>query len=319
MAQAYPHITAGEGDVLSQHGNESQWPYIVELDNVGDDPWAVLFTVAAPGSRHPDPRFNGLTVSGYRKDQLLNEKWWRIFVLYSPLSDQTLGIWRRSGRFANEVRPLHYSLNHFNDDGVLIDAALPVGSPKYEIDSATPRTGEYFIDTPDGADIQLKKVGGIDPSSPGIDVNDAIIALNYEITIPQLSRGTIQSLMSFKWNTNQFDWPTAASGRGSDGYPAWSLIFSGMAFDDVIINLTGYGPIWYSIVNIELLYRPIEKGVNPYGWRGTSRTDTYSDDKNYRSPVYKIQGGLLQKKNYVTYEEASFHSLFGLLGSGPVV
>lgn len=331
MAQAYPDFDAGAGDMLSQQGSSSEWLYHVEVDDEGDEPWPVLFAVAGPGTPHPVARFQGLRVSGYRMDTRVNERWYRIVVIYSPLSDETYGIWRRSGQIGSETRQLTRSLASYPAEGqfptpgddTAIDQSIPVGWSKYLV-ANTEGTGAWQnkYRSFDGA-IKLNRADGINPSGGGIEVNEGILSLGYEITTVQLSINKIKSLQSFAWSTNSGSWPRRTT-RGSGGaYDAWTLIFSGMRFDDLIINLTGVGPYWFSHVSVELLYKPLSSFLNPFGWRGVSREEYADDGSGHNIPVFEnIPGGTTFRqsvKNYVTYPDADFYGLFGLLGSNPVL
>ena len=321
MSRAYPDFKAGEGDQGGLHGMSSEWPYIVELDNEGDDPWPVLWTVAGMGQPHPDPQFRDrLFVTDYRKGDRLNEKFWRILVIYSPASEQTIGVWRRSGRFGNESKQLFHSLAHLADDGTVIDARKRIGSTKYKLPVAAAAgvTAEPWLGihkTASGKPINATEA--IDPSTGIIEVNDAILPLQYEITTPQLSVTQIQFIMSYRWCTNNAPWPDRA---GMATYEKWSLIFSGFAFDDLVILTGGAGAIWFSQCQTEILYRPLRPKSNPWGWRGVRRYDSYSGDDGRLEDVYDVSvpgQSRLTSQDYVVYEEANFNDLF--LGIGRTV
>lgn len=322
MAQAYPDFGAGEGDTIGYQGSSSEWLYHVEVDNPSDDPITVLITVAAPGSPHPDPRFAGNIVTDYRKRKRLNETWWDIDVIFGPLSDQTLGQWRRSGRFGNETKRLDWSLGNIADDGrTVLDVPVQIGASKYALpnkDATPPQPWTEKFRTTSGLDIN--RILAIDPSSGALEVNDAILPLNYEITIPQLRITQIIDIMSYRWVCNSADWPFKST-RNANTYEQWSLIFSGFAFDDRVINLASAGPLWFSDVQIELLYKPIDDIRNFYGWRGTSQPDYFIDDQGFRHEVHERIGDGERRavKNYVTYPEASFYNLFRIFGSSPVI
>lgn len=323
MAQAYPEFRAGEGDTIGIHGSSSEWPYIVEVDNEGDDPLTVLFGVAAIGSPHPDPRFAGNVVGDYRKAERLNERFQRIYVLYSSLSDQVIGQWRRSVKFANETRVLARSLANIAPDGeTIIDVPLDVGPTKWDVadlSSATVfhtraavRAPGTIIDQP----VKLLPTLSIDRSK-GIEVNDGIMAIGYDNLVPQLSIVKLQRLMSYRWHTNLGPWPGF---RGSDSYPRWSLIFSNFAVDDQVLNLPIAGPYWFSAVSIEFLYRPLDNFLNPFGWRGRREPEYYSDDRNFAAQVFQKRASddaeVSVSKDYVIYPDAQFRNIFNVIGAG---
>jgi hypothetical protein len=328
MAQAYPEFGAGEGDTIGHHGTQSEWPYLVELDAEGDDPIAVLLTVAPPNSPHPDPRYNAMVVTDYRKDKQKNEKWWRIIVVFGSLSEQTLGQWRRSGHFGSETRQLEWSLGSFTDDGqfptqgdqTVIDAPLEVGSRKYTLPATDGTTGPWTNEyATEGGKIKLNLVAdAVDPSTGGIEVKEGILPLGYENIIPQLSIFTLKTLMSYAWTTNRFAWPAKTIARAGTYLP-WTLVFTGMSFDDVVINLAG-GVYWFTQVRVELLYKPISV-QNPFGWRGVQRGETYTDPNGFRYPVFKVvnEGFKRIVKNHVTYPESNFGAMFGFMGGNPVI
>lgn len=328
MARAYPAFQAGEGDTLGVRGNESEWPYVVELDNEGDDPIAVMLTTIRLGDPHPDPRFAPLMLVGdYRKGERINEKTWFVWVLFKNLSEATIGLWRRGGRFANETRRIYRSLQNRAADGTVLDPAIPIGPSKWvkptppvagseglPPDPGDPWTNQYYTLDDKRNQQPLNLAQKIDPSNFGRDINDGILSLTYEITIPQLNITQITGLTAQRWRTNHDRWPTTGARR----YPRWSLIFSNFAFDDEALVI-GNQPRWYSHLIMEFLYRPITV-LTPQGWRGEIEIQYYSDDEGYIGEVYDAnRQGALVTKNYVLYEQTDYNWLFSITGASPPV
>jgi hypothetical protein len=211
-------------------------------------------------------------------------------------------------RFANEVRRIERSLGHFGSDGRVLDVALDIGPSKWE--PTTTNSGT----TAGGKNVSQK--AAIDSSKAGIEINDGLMALNYEIVTWQLSITQLTTLMSYRWHTNNDKWPARTAFKA---YPKWSLIFSNFAVDDEILNLPLSGPYWFSRVNFEILYRPLHPILNPVGWRGRVEYESYRDDEGYIAQVFKeLSNGSFSPltKNYVLYEEARFADIFGVTGYG---
>jgi len=318
---AYPEFKAGEGDLSGLHGIASEWPYIVEVEFESDNPIVEIRKVAELGDMHPDPHFKDLLyVSDYRKGEHLNEKTWRIYVTYSGPSERTIGLWRRSGRFGSETKQLRHSIGYWDAAGNIHDLnpntdSKRIGTSKYVlpverspgVPVGDPWKGRYITAGEPG--LKLNVTDEVDPTTGTVEKNSLVIPLSYEITVVQLTVNKIQEIASFGWCTNKWEWP-----RGNGAYEAWSLIFSGFAWEDEVLLIGGVGPIWFSHCQVELLYKPVHPVTNRFGWRGERRYDAYNDGRGNLSDVGIVGTVDRATRDYVINEERSFNSLFGAIG-----
>lgn len=324
MARAYVAVDWLEDSSIGLSGGHINVPFIIEIDAAGDDPYTPWLAAAPFGSDIRSisgmpaavaRRFVGLVSVEYGFPRLLNEKTYRGVVTYGPTSDRTIGLWRRSVRFASETKPFTWSLPELDENGNFTEFGKPkkVGSRQYVGADDLPNS-PYSVTVVDPATgnlktQKLKRTGFIENSN--LSVNDGITSIVYEILVPQLTSKTVRNLGALKWHTNQFPWLD---------YPQWSLIFANWEAHDEVLVLPGARPIaaWYSNVVMEILYRPINKSTNPHGWRAVVLQDFWEYQDKFSEPVIDNTNGdsRLAIGTFVQYQHVSFDSLFSLINAG---
>lgn len=305
MARAYRAVDDLADASFGLHGLSARVPYISEIDAVGDDPYTPLVAIAPMGSAHHLRRFAGLYVSDYGGAELLNETTFKIMVEYSPATDRTIGLWRRSVRFANQSSKFAYSLPETDAGGAIITPSKRVASFDYEAVSEGTNT-EYYTG---GRNTRVRRTGFLIDAD--LQTEGGLTALIYEILVPQLNAKKIRALSSLKWHTNAIAFI---------GYPVWTLAFSNFQVDDEVLVLPGAGvgriAQWYSNVLIELMYKPISE-IDPYGWRAEELQDFYRNDEGRTAPVYRDDEGALDpvRQSFIKKYEIDFASLFGIVSN----
>jgi hypothetical protein len=310
VTDAYPFVDAYEDSSIGLHGGHNRMPWISVIDAAGDDPYAPVYDAAPIGAAHPLPRMSGLVVVGYDTAQLLggpdDELTYKVYVNYGPASDRTIGLWRRSVRFASDTKMLAYSLPEYYANGTLKTPRYLIGSYKYE-GTDVAANPEYYADQ---SAQKLKRTAVYQQKE--MPVNHGISAIIYEILVPQLSAKKLREIHQLKWHTNQYDWL---------GHPYWSLQFSNYAIDDEVLSLPGNRgttAAWYSNVMLEILMDSKDKALNPYGFRAEVRQDEWTRDDGTVAPVTQLIDGtkVSVTRTFVKYPQVSFSNLFGILGYG---
>lgn len=326
MSTAYPRFDAIEDSSIGLSGGHLRVPYIIELDAVGDDPYTPLIAAAPLGSA-PNirtrtirgslsgtvaNRFSGLVVVEYESPRLLNEKTFQAFVVYGPASDRTIGLWRRSIRFASETKPFDWSLPETDEAGHVTTPSQRVGSYDYAVMADQSLGSNYVATVKQGG---TNKTLNVEPTGftqeSNASSNDGITSFVYEILIPQLTPLQVRKISALKWHTNKFDW---------NGYSNWTLIFANWESHDEVIVLPGSRPtaFWYSNVSVEILYREIDPDRFPFGWRAV-RLNEHLKLTSGTVPVFDVSNGIADRvssRTFIQYHQVAFDTLFGLFGTG---
>ncbi len=324
MATAYLFVDFLESASLGLSGGSIELPFIIEIDAIGDDPYVPWFAACPFNCALRQVagmpiaiarRFVGLFATEFSNPVLLNEKTYRGVVTFSPATDRTIGLWRRTVQFSSQTKPFQWSLEERDQSGNItqingeqVGQSKRVGTNEYKLtDDAQ---ADYFIKdpVPNSSNVLFKKchrTGNIIDANHS--VNDSITAITYDAIVPQLSSQAIRDIGNLKWNCNIVEW---------NGYQTWSMIFSNFeAFDEVLV-LPGNQALvqWYSNVRVELLYWPINKDVNPHGWRALVLPDVIKFDNGATREVFRATGGNFNRSanTFVQYKQVNFNYLFML-------
>lgn len=322
MSRAFLPVDWLESSSIGLSGGFLEVPFVIEIDTAGDDPYSPLLAACPYGSElravsgvpvDIARRFSGMVSTEYGFPRILNETTYRALVTYGPISDRTIGLWRRSVRFASETRQLVWSLpevdasgNYTQINGVVVGKPKRVGTNEYK---PLPENSQSEYAAGDGPTFPVERTDNfLDANYP---VNDGITAIVYDILVPQLTAKQVREISSFKWHTNKTPFL---------GYSNWTLIFSNWEAHDEVILIPGSRPIpqWFSHVSVEILFKPKVKDLNPYGWRAVVMPDVFKFDNGNTRPVFKRDGAnyIPSVHTFVQYPQVDFHSLFTMFNSG---